>query len=271
MNIVHNPEQAPVPSYPVPSVHRAFRLLEILAESLNGLGISELARQTGWPKSSIYNILSTLAQDEFVVQDRRSGQYRMTFKLFTVSGAIVQRIDIREAAYPFLVELSEATGETINLGILDGFQAIYVDTIPGPSVIRVNTWPGKRLPIHRTALGKALVAELSQDELAVIVNETGLEPNTPNTLTDLDALIQDLKRVRELGYAIDDEEDQIGMRCVGVAVKDYRGQVAGAISLTGLATRMPIEQISDIAQTVIRTANLISEQLGHYATAQAAP
>ncbi len=263
MNIVHDPEHSSDLHYLVPSVHRALRLLEILSESFSGLGVSELARRTGWPKSSIHNLLATLAQDGFVTQDRESGRYRMTFKLFSISGAVVERLDIREIAYPFLVDLAEATSETVNLGILDGAQAIYVETIPGPSAIRVNTWPGKRLPIHRTALGKVLVAELPDEELAAIINETGLEPSTPNTHTTLSDLQSDLARVRKTGYAVDNEEDEIGMRCVGAPVRDYRGHVVAAISVTGLASRIPMAAVPELARTVVSAANRISEQLGH--------
>lgn len=265
MNTVHNAEHGRAWQYSVPSVHRAFRLLEILSESLSGLGVSDLARKTGWPKSSIHNILGTLASDGFVTQDPVSNRYRMTLKLFSVSGSVVEAIDIRDIAYPFLIELAEATGETVNLGIMDGTQAIYVDTIPGSSAIRANTWPGKRLPIHRTALGKVLVAELPDNQLEAIVKETGLKRSTPNTHTKLKDLKQDLERVRKLGYAVDDEEDEIGMRCVGVAVRDYRGLATAAMSVTALARRLPLEAISGLAKTMRATANKISGQLGHRA------
>ncbi|MFQ5923537.1 MAG: IclR family transcriptional regulator [Anaerolineales bacterium] len=254
----------------MPSVHRAFRLLEILSDSLSGLGVSELARRTGWPKSSIHNILATLVLDGFVAQDPASGRYRMTVKLFSVGGSVVEGIDIRAVAYPFLIELAEATGETVNLGIMDGAQAIYVDAIAGPSAIRANTWPGKRLPIHRTALGKALVAELPDDQLEAIVKETGLKRNTPNTHTKLRDLKLDLQRIRKQGYAVDDEEDEIGMRCVGVPIRDYRGLAPAAISVTGLVRRLPMVRIPKLAKTMMTTANQISEQLGHRETAKVA-
>ena len=263
MNAVHDSEHGPNGQYPVPSVHRAFKLLEILSESLSSVGVSDLARKTGWPKSSIHNILATLASDGFVTQDPGSNRYRMTLKLFSVSGSVVEAIDIRAIAYPFLIELAQATGETVNLGIMDGAQAIYVDTIQGPSAIHVNTWPGKRLPIHCTALGKVLVAELSDSQLEAIVQETGLKRSTPNTHTKLTDLNQDLERVRKLGYAVDDEEDEIGMRCVGVAIRDYRALAAAAMSVTGLARRLPLEAIPGLAKTMMVTAEKISEQLGH--------
>lgn len=270
MNTVHNAEQPPERDYAVPSVHRALRLLEILSEIPSGVRLSELARRTGWPKSSIHNILATLADDDFITQDRESRRYRMTLKLFTIGGSVVEGIDIREVAYPHLLSLAEATGETVNLGILDGAQSIYVDTIPGPSAIRANTWPGKRLPIHSTALGKALVAEFSREELEGIIEETGLQPSTANTITNLNDLMDELKRVRELGYAVDDEEDEIGMRCVGVPVKDYREHTVAAVSVTGLASRMPLEQIPEFAQIVAKTADVISKELGHRSTSSAA-
>ncbi len=249
--------------YPVPSIHRAFILLEAIAENERGLGVSELARLTGWPKSSIFNILTTLTKDGYIAQEPESGRYNMTIKLFSLSGTLVERMDIRRLAYPLLIEVMEKTGETVNLGILDDSEAIYLETIAGPSAIRVNTWPGKRLPIHRTSLGKALAAELKQEELAAIIAKTGLPRSTPNTHTTLEALQADLELTRQRGYAVDNEEDEVGMRCIGAPIRNYRSKTVAAVSVTGLAQRMPLENMPEIAIAVMDTARRISELLGY--------
>lgn len=263
VNSVHNDEQPDGKRHLVPSIHRAFILLEALADSSKGLRVSELSRQTGWPKSSIFNILTTLTQDGYVSQDPESRRYRMTIKLFSLGGAVVERMDIRHFAYPLLVELMEKIGETVNLGILDGTEAIYLETIAGPGGIRVNTWPGKRLPIHRTALGKVLAAELSQNKLVAIIEKTGLPPGTQNSHTTLESLQADLELTRQRGYAVDGEEDELGMCCVGAPVRDYRGKTVAAVSLTGLAHRMPAESIPEISLAVIDTARRLSELMGY--------
>lgn len=263
VNSVHNDEQRNGRRYLVPSIHRVFVLLEVLSESSKGLRISELSRQTGWPKSSIFNILSTLTQDGYVSQDPESSRYRMTIKLFSLGGAVVERMDIRNLAYPLLVDLVEKTGETANLGILDGIEAIYLETVAGPGAIRISTWPGKRLPIHRTALGKALAAELTEDELVAIIEKTGLPPGTHNSHTTLEALQADLKLIRQRGYAIDDEEDELAMRCVGAPICDFSGKTVAAVSVTGLAHRTPPETIQEISLAVIDTARRLSELMGY--------
>jgi len=263
LNSVHNDERQNGKSHPVPSIHRAFLLLEALADSSKGLSISEISRQTGWPKSSIFNILTTLKQDGYVAQDPESSRYRMTIKLFSLGGAVVERLDIRRLAYPLLTDLMEKTGETVNLGILDGTEAIYLETIAGPGAIRVNTWPGKRLPIHRTALGKALAAELAEDKLAAIIEKTGLPPGTSNSHTTLDALQADLELTRQRGYAIDNEEDELAMYCVGAPVYEYSGRTVAAVSVTGLAHRMPPESVARISLAVIDTTRRLSELMGY--------
>ena len=263
MNIVHNNERKSDKHYPVPSIHRAFILLETLAENPSGLGVSDLARLSGWPKSSVYNILATLAADGYVTQDPESGRYRMSIKLVSLVGAVLERFDLRGLAHPLLMELVEKTGETVNLGILDGTEAIYLETIAGPGAIRVNTWPGKRLPIHRTALGKALAAELPQTELPAIIAKTGLPRSTPNTHTTLKSLQADLELTRQRGYAIDDEEDEVGLRCIGAPIRDHKGETIAAVSVTGLAQRVPIATMPELAIAVMDAARRISDLLGY--------
>jgi DNA-binding IclR family transcriptional regulator len=250
-------------NYPVPSVHRAFILLELIAQSEEGKGVAELARRTGWPKSSIFNILKTLALDGYLVQDSGSGRYRMTIKVFSLGGMVVDRIDIRRLAYPYLVELREKTGETVNLGILSDDEAIYLESISGPGAIRVDTWPGKRLYLHRTALGKALAAELDPEVLTAIIAKTGLPPGTANTHTSLPSLLADLELTRQRGYSLDNEEDEIGMRCIGATIHDHTGNTVAAVSLTALAHRLPLEDVPEIANAVKHTAHRISELLGY--------
>jgi IclR family acetate operon transcriptional repressor len=187
----------------------------------------------------------------------------MSIKLVSLVGAVLERFDLRGLAHPILMELKEKTGETVNLGILDGAEAIYLETIPGPGAIRVNTWPGKRLPIHCTALGKALAAELSQDELGAILAKTGLPGSTPNTHTTFESLQADLELTRQRGYAIDDEEDEVGLRCIGAPIRDHQGNTVAALSVTGLAHRVPLANLPELAIAVMDTARRISELQGY--------
>jgi IclR family acetate operon transcriptional repressor len=254
------------PKSPIFSVRRAFILLEILSENGRGLGVSELAIQTGWPKSSIHNNLSTMVEDGYLTQDPETRRYRMTIKLFSLSGKVVDRLNIRQVAYPLLTELMEEVRETVNLGILDAGEAIYVESIPGPSAIHVSTWPGKRIPIHRTAVGKALAAELAPDELNTILSKIQLTRGTDKTHRTMESLREDLALTHQRGYALDDEEDEMGLRCLGAPIRDLRGKTVAAVSVTAIAQRLPIDQIPEVANKVMNIADRISELLGYHRT-----
>ena len=246
----------------VPTVQNAFRILEVLATTEHGYGISELSRELGFAKSTTYNILMTLAQLGYIYRTEADNRFHLSLKLFSLGSAVVERMDLRKVAGTTLQSLVDATGETANLGTIQGDEAVYIDCVPGTHPVRVNTWPGKRLPLHSTALGKALLAWLPEAETRVIVCNSANLMVATNTPFSIDRLLDELVKVRERQYAIDDEEDAVGMRCVGAPIFDHTGRVIAAISLTAPVQRLPLENIPEVAALVVESAYEVSQRLG---------
>jgi DNA-binding IclR family transcriptional regulator len=247
----------------VPTIQRTFRILEALASAENGRGISELSAELGIAKSTTFNILMSLVQLGYSYRTEEDGKFHMSLKLFSLGSSIVERMDLRKVADSILHSLVEATGETANLGTIQGDEAIYIECLSGPHPVTVNTWPGMRLPLHCTALGKALLAWQPDDVVEAILAKSDMQVFTPNTVTSVERLLEELGEIRGQGYALDDEEDAPGMRCVGAPVFDYSGKAVAAISITAPVQRLPIADMPKTAAMVVASAREISQRLGN--------
>lgn len=245
----------------VPTVERTFSILESLANGNQGKGVSELSRELGFAKSTTFNILTTLEDLGYIY--RTDNRYHLSLKLFSLSSTVVQQMDLRKVAAPILQNLVEKTGETVNLGTIQDDEAVYIDCLPGPQPVTVHTWPGERLSLHSTALGKVLLAWMPEDAVESILTHKGMPQHTSATASSTEQLIAELRQVRQDGYAVDDEEDAPGMRCVGAPVFDHTGQVIAAVSITAPVQRLTKPRIETLAQIVVDAARRISRRLGH--------
>jgi DNA-binding IclR family transcriptional regulator len=245
----------------VPTVHRTFRILEALAAAENGCGISELSHDLGLAKSTTFNILATLVALGYIYRTDSDNKFHLSLKLFSLGSAVVERMDLRKVAASILQDLVDATGETANLGTLQGDEAVYIDCLPGPHPVTVHTWPGKRLSLHTTALGKALLAWLPQEQAKSILSASKVSSTA--LARSMDRLLPELAVVRSQQYAVDNEEDAPGMRCVGAPIFDHTGRVVAAISVTAPVQRMPLENIPATAVLVVESARRISQRLGY--------
>jgi len=245
----------------VQSVKRAMLILEELATQKEGLGVTELAKRINLHKSIVHRMLNTLAEIGYVEQSLSSEKYRLGMKLLFLAGAILERMDIRHEAHDLLKELSEKVNETVHLVVPDGYKAIYIDKIDSNKTIRMVSQIGRVAPLHASAVGKAILA-FSDDGFVKEVIERGLPRFSTNTITDPDQLMQHLKMIREQGYAIDDEENEEGIRCIGAPVFDYTGKVIGAISVSGPTVTVTREKIKEISKSVIDCAKKISHRMG---------
>lgn len=248
---------------PVPAIERAFHILEALSEAENGSGISELSKDLGLAKSTTFNVLTSLAQLGYCYKSAEDGKFHLSLKLFSLGSAAAERLDLRRVAASILRGLADRTGETINLGTIQGDEAVYIDCLPSAHPVTVVTWPGQRLPLHSTALGKALLAWRPLDLAQSILACSDLKAFTGETRTSIPQILSDLERVREQGYALDNEEDALGMRCIGAPVFDQRGEVVAAISLTAPVQRLPEADFGPVAAQVIAGARQISKRLGY--------
>ena len=222
----------PERKYIVPAVERAAIILQLLAQEPDGLTISQLTRRLAVPKSTIFTILTTLKQYRLVERVEETGQFRLGMELFTLGSTVVERLNVRSATYPTLKRLAQSTGLTTHLGIMDRGEVVYIEKIEGQGPIKISSAVGRRMGVHCTALGKAMLAQLPQAELQLILSNYNLPQRTPNTITSLEALQTDLARTRERGYAFDDEENELGIRCLGVPIFHHGREVAISKSST---------------------------------------
>lgn len=250
--------------YQVRSVSRAVAILELLAASGNGKTVTEIAREVGGSKSSIFSTLQTLSAHGLVASGGGEGaahHYRLGLALARLGEAAVDQVSLRNVALPVLSELGVATGLSARLATPDNGFAVVVGRVDSPSAVRFNLHMGQRECPHSSGLGKAIMAELDDDEAERILRHNGMPEHTENTITELPVLLNELAAVRKRGYAIDEEEDAPGVFCVAAAIRDHGGRCAGAVSVTGLKLDLPVSRIHEIGDIVRAHADRISDRL----------
>jgi IclR family KDG regulon transcriptional repressor len=245
----------------VQSVERAIKILEELAVEKEGLGVTELSHRVDLHKSTVHRMLTTLLNLGYVEQNTVSERYRLGMKLLFLGGAILERMDIRHEAHDLLEELSEIVNEAVHLVVPDGFRAIYIDKLDSNKTIRMYSQIGRIAPLHASAVGKAILAFSGQGFVDEVIKR-GLSKYTPKTITKPQELLMHLKMIKEHGYAVDDEENEEGIRCIGAPVFDYTGKVIGAISVSGPTVTVIKEKVEQIAENVMECAKKISLRMG---------
>jgi IclR family transcriptional regulator, acetate operon repressor len=243
--------------YSVRAVLRVLDIFDLLRRSSDGATLAEIGAATDLPKSSVFRYLATLEARGYVERDPEDGTFRLGFAFFPADGWRLDTFVVR--ARPFLEELRDALRETINLGVLKDGLITYLDVAESPHPVRFITDPGKRNTIHSTALGKAIAASLPEAEVRRILAATGMPRKTPRTITDPDAFIQVLAKVRRQGYAIDDNEDDDGCRCVAVPIPG--SPFRAAISLSAPSGRLPMRRTREAAAALIDAASRLGREL----------
>lgn len=249
--------------YRVQVLERALAILETLAGEESEPTLIELSERLGLHKSTVHRLLVVLEQYRLVERNQHGGGYRLGLKLFELGSKAVARLDLRERARPYLEQLVYETGETAHLCILDHGEALCLEKVEPPRSVRVPTNIGQRHPAHCTAVGKALLAFLPDSKLDDLIKRRGLRAYTRNTITTPAQLKEDLERVRRLGYAVDNEEVEEWLRCIGAPVRDYSGEVVASISIAGPNFRLTDDKIPMLAKVVIETADQLSAELGY--------
>jgi DNA-binding IclR family transcriptional regulator len=245
------------------AVERTLSILEAAAQREGGMSNAEFSRKLKIPKSSASYILRTLEQHGYLRRDRDDGRYRLGMKVLNLSRAALGGIDVREVALPTMRHLVDRIHITTHLAILDHGEAVYVEKVEASSFIKINTWIGRRMEVHSTAVGKSLLAYLDAKERDAILHKRGLKKLTTHTITTLPRLLHELERVRQLGYAVDDEENSLGARCVGAPIFNGEGQVEAAIASTGTINDVPRDAVPHLADMVKEAARRISHQIGY--------
>ncbi len=247
----------------VQSVERAIAILKAFSLERPERGVGELARELGLHKSTVSRLMRTLERGGLLAQNADTRRYRLGIDLIGLSRLVVTYLDVRDVARPVLRRLAEVCQETVNLAVLDGGQVIDLDQfVPHKHAIKISGWGRWRMPLHCTASGKVLLAYLPPDELQRTLPPQ-LERLTPHTVTDIDALLQELEEVRLRGYAFVREELEEGLNAIAVPIYDHTGQVPSSVNVAGPAYRVTPERFPDLTGQLLQAAAQISRQLGY--------
>jgi DNA-binding IclR family transcriptional regulator len=248
--------------YQIQVLDRALAILEVLSQEGPDLSLADICEKLQLHKSTAHRLMMVLERYKFIEKNSVSGRYRLGLKLFELGTKAVSQLDLRERARPFLERVVLETGETVHLCIMDDTEVVYLDKVEPARSVRMSSSVGRRNPAHCTAVGKAMMAYLSNAEVESIVSKQGLKPFTRYTITTLSELKTDLVTIRKRGYAIDDEEHEEGVRCVGSVVRGHLGEPVAAISISGPSFRVTKEKIEHLAKPVVEAARSLSANLG---------
>jgi IclR family transcriptional regulator, KDG regulon repressor len=254
--------------YVVAAVARALGILENVDGGMRGTGITELSRRLGLGKSTVHRLCATLEHHGYLVRDPGTGRYRLSLRVFQIGSHALDALDLPARAMPALEALGAATEETVHLAVLDGADVIFIGKVESPRPLRLYSQVGRRCPAHCTAVGKVLLAYAAAPRPAFAAARP-LKRYTPKTITSGPTLERELEDVRRRGYATDEEEFEDGIRCIAGPVRDYRGRVVAALSVSVPAARLPRTRASSLVEQVLDTARRVSEALGHRSASDA--
>ena len=250
----------------VQTIERMSSIFDALGQNQEGISVKKLSEKVNLPMGTTHRLLKSLAYFGFVGQDVGSKQYHLGFKLVELGNALLNQLDLRTEARPHLINLAQTTDETVHLVILDQEKVLYLDKVESEenlSGLRMASKVGMRISAHSCAVGKVLLAALSKKELKKFIKVRGLPKRTKKTITDEDEFMAHLKLVRTQGYAIDDEENEPGIRCVAAPIWNEMGHVVAAISISGPTIRITRKMIDEkLKNQVMDTALEISHKLG---------
>ena len=245
------------------SIDRTLQMLQLFSPQKPEWGISEISKELNLYKSCIHNTLYTLLNRGFVVQNPINGKYRLSIKFFELGSIVFGDIDLRKIAHPYLEEISREFNETVHMGILSDGEVISIEQEKSNQSLQNQIYIGKRAPLHCTGVGKAILAFLNQEEIEKIIQDKGLKKFTENTIIDISKLQDELAEIRKKGYAIDNMEHELGVRCIAAPIRDYHGKAIASLSVSGPALRIKDKRIPLIKEKVIKCCNIISQKMGY--------
>jgi len=247
----------------VEAVEKALQILEAVGAAKR-IGVLKLSQEVELPYSTVHRLLSTLAKRGYIQQESDRRKYALGPKVLELGTAFLDTVELRQVALPRMLSLSQQTRETVNLVIWNGRSAVCAEKIDSPESVTVQqTQIGRLEPLHSSGLGKAIIAFLPAAQLDEVLNGVNLVRYTRNTLVSVKALKNDLEKIRQRGFAIDDQEGVLGVRCVASPIWNYREEVLGALSLVGPSIRMSKKRVLDLGRMVREEATKISQHLGY--------
>lgn len=244
------------------SVHNALRLLKVFSDQESEIGISDLARKVSLAKSTVHRLASSLVAQGMLEQTGMDGKYRLGLALFELGALVRRKMDVTTEARPYLKELSERTGETVQLAVLDQTAALYINVIESHRALRMSYRVGTRAPLHCTAVGKVLLANAPAQTVNAAV-ALGLGALTGATITSRIGLDRELALIAQRGYALEEEEAEPGLSGVAAPVQDFSGLAIAAIGISGPTHRMSKKVVLSYARDLVNVAGAVSQRLGY--------
>lgn len=247
----------------VQSVSRALDIIQCFSGNTVELGISEISDRMQLNKSTIYGLVNTLTVKGYLEQNSQTKKYRLGIKLFEFGVLVQKRMDLRNEASPFCQKLQEKYADTVHLATHYKGEVVYIDKIAAPNSMISYSQVGKRAPMYCTGVGKAILAYVGKEYLDQFILKETFDAMTEKTITTSEKLLKELEHIKDKGYAIDNEEIEIGLRCVAAPIFNYKGYPIAAISVSAPYKKMTDEMIEKISQDVKYYAQKISERMGY--------
>ena len=247
----------------IQSLQRALGVLEVVANNHAPMGSTEISRKVGLHPSTTHHLLQTLTSRGYLAQDEQTREYYVGSKVFQVAALAWNEANLLKLAAPTLADVAQYSGETSHLSLITQNEITVIHKVEGKDPIRVSARVGYPSPAHCTANGKILLSSFPKDQLKEFLTENELRPFTPNSVTSIELLERELSRVRAQGYAVDNQEFKIGVRCIAAPLRNFTGQVIAAIGITGPAWRMTEDRMPDLAEYLTSVARRLSRGLGY--------
>ena len=249
---------------PVQSAERIFQVMATLADD-GEMGLMELSTALDLHKSTVHRLLMSLIYMGYAKQDEATQKYMLSYKVVNMAGKILERMDILQVAKPYMERLSDLSGEAVHLVQREGNHILYIYKIEAKvGTIRMVSHVGMVHPMYCSGVGKAIMATLPDEEVKKIWNESIIEKKTDKTITDFSQMQEVLEEVRQNGYALDDEENEKGVRCIAACLHGYQKEVKYAFSISGPTSRMTRERVKELAVDVKKVQEELSRELGYY-------
>ncbi len=252
------------PRYPVQTIDKALEVIEILSEDgfQEGLGVSELSTKLNIGKSTVHRIVDTLTARNYIEQCQDTKKYRLGWRLFEIGNVIPQQRNLYNFDISILQDLCNRYQETVNLGVRVDDSVVTISKVTAKGSLIANLQIGARESLHGTAMGKALISEMTKEEVVKIFGDRKLEAYTTATITDIDELMDELRRIRKQGFSVDDEEFSAGLTCLAMPVRDFNNEIVAAISVSGASIRQTYSKIEDIKSGLKEATDKLSYFLG---------
>lgn len=244
----------------VQTLDRALKIIELLALHGEGFGVTEIGQRVGLHKSTVHRLLSHLVSQGYIEKDEARPVYTLGLKFIELASLRLNQVELKTEAGPYLRRLAATLGQPVHLAILDHLEAVYIEKIEPQAHLRMYSQIGKRIPLHCSALGKCLVADLGPEALVQLADRLTYERFTDRTHTAPAEFVAEVAQARSRGWAVDDEEHEPGIRCLGAPIRDFTGKTVAALSASGAA--LTADRDPEVSGLVIEAAEAVSRRLG---------